>query len=58
LLVAGGVGGTYTWPIAEYLTEKGKGFKMVWTVRSAGMSCFIRPLRGSYMRRIDKEIIR
>ncbi|ORY27089.1 putative ferric-chelate reductase [Naematelia encephala] len=34
LLIAGGVGGTFTWPIAEYLTAKNLPFRMVWCVRT------------------------
>lgn len=37
LLVAGGVGGTFVWPIAEQLTRMGKPFRMVWSVRTEGM---------------------
>lgn len=40
LLIAGGVGGTFVWPIAEDLTRKGKKFKLIWTVKSAcELSC-------------------
>jgi NAD(P)H-flavin reductase len=36
LLVAGGVGGTFVWPIAERLTRLGKSYRMVWSVKSEG----------------------
>jgi NAD(P)H-flavin reductase len=36
LLIAGGVGGTFVWPIAEQLTRMEKPFRMVWSVKSLG----------------------
>jgi hypothetical protein len=36
LLIAGGVGGTFVWPIAEQLTRMKKPFRMVWSVKSQG----------------------
>jgi hypothetical protein len=43
LLIAGGVGGTFVWPIAEQLTRMKKPFRMVWSVKSQGayLSSFI-----------------
>lgn len=36
LLIAGGVGGTFVWPIAEHLTRLNRPFRMVWSVKSQG----------------------
>jgi hypothetical protein len=44
LLIAGGVGGTFVWPIAEQLTRLQKPFRMVWSVKSEGMYPLSRPV--------------
>ena len=36
LLIAGGVGATFVWPIAEQLTRMKKPFRMVWSVKTQG----------------------
>lgn len=36
LLIAGGIGCTFTWPIAEELERQGRAWRMVWAVRTEG----------------------
>lgn len=45
LLVAGGIGSTVAFPMAEYLNRLGKPHRMLWSVKSKGMvfcTCFER----------------
>lgn len=36
LLIAGGIGCTFTWPIAEDRERRGRAWRMVWAIRSEG----------------------
>jgi len=43
LLIAGGVGGTFVWPMAEQLTRLKKPHRLIWSIKSDGM--FVAQIR-------------